>query len=244
MTRDRLSRRTIVTLLIVVIASLVLERLWGSSRLAEPGADTTDNGVELPPPRRGGDVAVEDAIADRRSRREFADDPLKRAELGQLLWAAQGITDPSSGFRAAPSAGALYPLELYVVVGDPGVTGVESGVYHYRPETHELVRGNREVNQGDLRAAAVDQEHVEEASVDIVVTAVDERTTQKYGERGRRRYVPMEAGHASENVYLQAEALGLAMVTVGAFSDEQVIDVLGVNTGQRPLYILPIGKRI
>lgn len=245
MTSDRPTRRAIVTIFAVVLASLVLERLLGPFRFGnqDNAPWQSDDVAELPTPQERGGVSVETALADRRSRREYADAPLDRSELGQLLWAAQGVTDQESGFRAAPSAGAFYPLELYVVVGDPGVTGLESGVYLYRPETHDLARGETEGSQAELRAAAIDQEDVEAAPVGIVIAAVDERTTGKYGQRGRRRYVPMEAGHASENVYLQAEALGLATVTIGAFADDRVLDVLGTDPDQRPLYILPVGRR-
>ena len=244
---DRASRRTIVVVLALAVTTLLLDHVLGGSRVDRQDDDVgwqADNVVELPTPQRTGDVSVEETLADRRSRREYADAPLERSELGQLLWAAQGITDESTGFRAAPSAGGLFPLEVYVLVGDPGVTGLESGVYRYRPETHELARGERDASQAALRDAAVDQDHVEDAPVDIVIAAVDERTTGKYTGRGRSRYVPMEAGHASQNVYLQAEALGLSTVAVGAFVDDGVLDVLGTDPGQRPLYIMPVGKRV
>ncbi|MEF8775307.1 MAG: SagB/ThcOx family dehydrogenase [Haloarculaceae archaeon] len=246
MTIDRPTRRAIGTVIAVVLASLALDRLLGPFRVGtrdDEIAWEAGDVVALPTPRDGDDVSVEGAIADRRSRREYADAPLELSELGQLCWAAQGITDQGTDARAAPSAGALYPLELYVVVGEPGVTGLKSGVYRYRPATHDLARGENDVSQSDLKEAAVDQDHVEDAPVDLVIAAVDTRTTGTYGQRGRSRYVPMEAGHASENVYLQAEALGLATVTVGAFADDRVLDVLGADPDQRPLYILPVGHR-
>ena len=246
MALERPSRRTILTLLVVAGLSLALDLVFGAFRFVrtDDGAEwSVEESVTLPRPRERSDVSVEEAIAGRRSRRAYSDRALDRGELGQLLWATQGVTNRDKGFRAAPSAGALYPLEVYVVVGSPGVEGLESGVYRYRPGRHELDRGRTGNVQSELRAGAVDQEFVEEAAVDIVVCAVDERTTRKYGERGRQRYVPMEAGHAGENLSLQAEALGLATVSVGAFRDDRVRDIVEAPADQRPLYIFPVGGR-
>ncbi|WP_327053310.1 SagB/ThcOx family dehydrogenase [Halomicrococcus gelatinilyticus] len=238
--RKRLSRRMLVSAAgASLLAGYVAEaRGRGVGRQEDEGET-----VALPSPDREGDLAVEAAIANRRSRREYADEPLSTAELGQLLWAAQGVTEPSTGHRAAPSAGATYPLELYAVVGEGGVADLPAGVYHYRPKSHSVERTRRGDVQAELRDAAVDQEWVGAGAVDVVVTGVDRRTVQRYGARGRRRYVPMEAGHAAENLYLQAEALDLAMVTIGAFADDQVVSLLDAPERNRPLSINPIGKR-
>lgn len=257
---DSLTRRSLarLTALAAVGGSVLLgwlldafevevDRDGGEGPPDEAGATRGDGPVGLP--RSGtveGDKRVSEAIADRRSRREFGDDPLTPAELGQLLWAAQGITErrPAAGdYRAAPSAGATYPLELFAVVGTSGVEGFEPGVYHYDPDRHELELVEPGDVQADLRRIAVDQAWVGAAAVDVVVTGVDERTTQRYGNRGRLRYVPMEAGHAGENIYLQAESLGLATVAVGAFRDDALRDLLGVDDAHRPLYIYPVGRR-
>jgi SagB-type dehydrogenase family enzyme len=248
MSLDRPSRRTIVTLVAVGILSLLVDIVVGAFRVVRTdgggeGVTRSTASVSLPAPRQESDVSIERAIADRRSRREYADRPLGRRDLGQLLWAAQGVTAPRSGHRAAPSAGALYPLELYVVVGESGVAGIESGVYRYRPDRHDLVTLRSEDVQSQLQAAAVDQDHVGEAAVDVVICAVDERTTRKYGERGRLRYVPMEAGHAGQNLYLQAESLDLSTVAIGAFGDRRVRELVGAPSDQRPLYIFPVGVR-
>jgi SagB-type dehydrogenase family enzyme len=243
---ERPSRRTVLTLVAVAVLSVLLDLALGAVRIVRTdggrGWGTTES-VPLPAPSDDGDLPVEAAIADRRSRREYADRALDRRELGQLLWAAQGVTERSSGFRAAPSAGALYPLELYVVVGTPGVSDLDGGVYRYRPGPHDLVPGESGDVQPELRAAAVDQAFVGAAAIDVVVCAVDERTTGKYGERGRRRYVPMEAGHAGQNLYLQAESLGLATVSVGAFDDDRVRELVGAPADRRPLYVFPVGGR-
>lgn len=193
--------------------------------------------VSLPAPRTQGPVSLEEAIAARRSVRDFTDDPLSLSDLGQLLWAAQGITS-ETGARAAPSAGGTYPLEIYVATGR--VSGLEPGIYRYRPQDHSL----ESVSQGDLRAeimaAGLDQASIGQAAVDVVIGAVYERTAQRYGERAER-YAHLEAGHAAQNLCLQAVALGLGAVTIGAFDDEEVRGVVGMAEGEEPLYIIPVG---
>jgi len=195
--------------------------------------------VTLPAPRATGSVSVEEAIAKRRTVRAFTSAPLTLAELSQLLWAAQGITDPVRQHRAAPSAGALYPLEVVVVVGN--VTGLASGSYRYQARGHQL---NLE-RGGDLReelaAAALHQEWLAKAPVVLVIAAVYERTSGKYGDRSAR-YVPMEVGHAAENVALEAVALGLGAGLVGAFEDVAVARVVGLAPREKPLYLVPAGR--
>ncbi len=197
----------------------------------------TGETVKLPEPDYKG-ITVEEAIKNRRSVRKYSSEPLTLNELSQILWAAQGIT--SGNKRSAPSAGMTYPLEVYVVVGN--VEGLEPGIYHYDPPTHSIkmtVRGDRRF---DLSNAALGQTWVGNAPVDLVFTAVYERTTSRYGERGRM-YVHMEAGHAAQNVYLQAESLGLGTVVVGSFSEEGVRQVVGLEE-ETPLYIIPVGHKI
>jgi SagB-type dehydrogenase family enzyme len=196
-----------------------------------------DDAIELPEPNRDGDVSVERALALRRSRREFAPEPLSLANASQLLWAAQGVSG-SKGRRTAPSAGALYPLEVYLVAG--AVSGLPPGVYHYEPEPHRLVR----TVAGDVRAqvakAALAQDWIAEAPAIVVIAGVHHRTAWKYWKRAPR-YVHMEAGHAAQNVYLQAVALGLGTTMVGAFRDDALAEVLDLPSLTEPLGLLPVG---
>jgi SagB-type dehydrogenase family enzyme len=194
--------------------------------------------IELPLPRKDAGVSIEQVLLRRRSTREFQPGALTLPEVSQLLWAAQGITS-REGFRTAPSAGALYPLELFLVVGE--VESLSAGVYRYVPRGHRLDL----VGKGDLRAplasAALGQEYVKEGAAVLVFAAVYERTMVKYGERGIR-YVHMEVGHAAQNVALQAAAMDLGAVTVGAFDDPAVGKLLSMDRSEQPLYLLPLGR--
>ncbi|MGD2176010.1 MAG: SagB/ThcOx family dehydrogenase [Candidatus Brocadiaceae bacterium] len=196
--------------------------------------------IELPEPELKGDVSVEEAIHRRRSRRRFADRPLTTAQFGQLLWCAQGITGPAGRKRAAPSAGATYPMTLYAAIGDGTVEGMEAGVYRYVPEQHAVELRSRQDARSQIAAAALGQRFLAEAPLNILMAARYERTTGRYGERGIR-YVAMEAGHIGENIYLQAEALGLATVAVGAFGDEAVAEAFGLPAELDALYLMPVG---
>jgi SagB-type dehydrogenase family enzyme len=195
--------------------------------------------IELPEPRYDSDVSIEQSLLRRRSVRSYSGESLTLQELSQLLWAAQGVTDPK-GFRTAPSAGALYPLELYVVAGD--VQDLSPGVYRYEPLEHGLVRTMDGDKRLELAEAAVWQDFVGEGAIVIVFTVVYERTTVKYGDRGIR-YVHMEAGHATQNLCLQATAMDLGVVTVGALYDEEVVELLGLPEDEHPLYIIPVGRK-
>jgi SagB-type dehydrogenase family enzyme len=180
----------------------------------------------------------EELLQQRRSVRTFGKTPLNLTELGQLLWAAQGISHPQ-GLRTTPSAGALYPLELYVVAGE--VEGLPSAVYHYLPEGHRLLKTAPGDRRKELARAALDQSWLCDAAVVVVFTAIYERTTCKYGERGVR-YVHMEVGHAAQNLFLQAEAQALGSVVVGAFQDDEVSKVLELPTDTQPLILMPVGR--
>ncbi|MDI6715423.1 MAG: SagB/ThcOx family dehydrogenase [Actinomycetota bacterium] len=195
--------------------------------------------VRLPEPRYRSSISVEEAILRRRSIRRYKDEPLALEEVSQLLWAAQGITEPYKGLRAAPSAGALYPLETYLVAGN--VNSLPAGVYKYRPFGHDLIK----TLDGDIRTklaiAAINQTKIKKAAASIVFSAVYERTVSKYGNRGIR-YVHMDLGLAAENVYLQAVSLGLGTLAVGAFDDLSVKVILDMPQEEYPLCIMPIGR--
>jgi len=194
--------------------------------------------ISLPEPARSGEKSLESLLQQRRSVREYREAALDLSAIGQLLWAAQGITDPQ-GFRTAPSAGALYPLELYVVAGN--VDGLSPGVYHYHSDKHHLQLSESGDLRNRLARAALAQPWVKAAAAVVVITAVYERTTRKYGERGIR-YVHMEVGHAAQNLFLQAEALELAAVVVGAFDDDAVATTLKLPTDVQPLMLIPVAR--
>ncbi len=193
--------------------------------------------IDLPAHVKKGTVSVEEAIAARRSERSFKDKSLTLQHISQLLWSAQGITS-SEGRRAAPSAGALYPLDLYLVAGN--VDGLDPGVYKYIPRDHQLVRTQTGDKRSELTNAALRQQWVDDAPAIIIFSAVYERTTGKYGQRGVK-YVHMEVGYAGQNLFLQAEALGLGTVVVGAFNDNEVRKVLSLNKNENPLTVMPVG---
>lgn len=217
------------------IASLAIaSHAWGEVK--------PEKYVPLSKPSCDGKVSVERAIKERRTVRSFRPKPLTLAQLSQLLWAAQGVTDEGMGFRAAPSGGALYPLDVYAVVGDGGVEGLQSGIYHYQPETHSI----RFVRRGDRRkevaSAALWQMWMAKAPVMFVITSEHERITRKYGKRGIR-YAQIEVGHVGQNIFLQAGGLGLAAGIVGAFSDNAVAEAIGAPKAHNPLIIMPVGYK-
>jgi SagB-type dehydrogenase family enzyme len=187
--------------------------------------------VDLPPPRLDGDVSLASAIAARRSTRRFTGETLSMAAVGQLFWAAQGLTD-DLGYRAAPSAGALYPLEVYAVLPD--------GLYHYRPAGHRAVQRSTEDLREAVWAAGLRQDALREAPAVFVITAVYARTAAKYGDRAER-YVHLEAGHAAQNLLLQAVALELGAVPIGAMQDATLRSALGLPEDHAPLYLIPVG---
>ncbi len=193
--------------------------------------------IKLAAPRTIGKMSVEEAIAKRRSIREFTTASVTLENVAQLLWCAQGMTG-KEGFRAAPSAGATYPLETYLVAGE--VPGLAPGVYRYDPAQHSLILHQQGDVRSALASACLGQEWVKNAPLSIALSAIYERTTKRYGARGRQ-YVHMEIGHVAQNVYLQATALGLGTVIVGAFEDDRVSKVLALPPNEVPLAVLPIG---
>jgi len=231
----------VAAVLCVAVAALVLLPRLAPQRSVGPQPTTAPlpgEAIPLPAPQREGSVSVEAALQQRRSVRDYSDAPLNMAQVAQLLWAAQGVTD-ARGYRTAPSAGGLYPLELYLVVRR--VDGLSAGVYKYQPAAHALLPWLDDDLADELMGAALSQPYIREAAANLVFTAVYERTRTRYGYRAAQ-YVHMEAGHASQNVYLQAQALGLGTVAIGAFEDAQVKHILALPADEEPLYIMPLGR--
>ncbi|MBI5700347.1 SagB/ThcOx family dehydrogenase [Candidatus Saganbacteria bacterium] len=208
-------KRIITSLILIVFCSLAY-------------AET----ITLPQSRSTGQMSLEEAIYRRRSERSFLETPLNSTQISQLLWACQGITDPQWNFRSAPSAGSLYPLEIYAVD--------KTGVYHYLPLEHKLeviVKGDK---RQSLARAALAQTFVAEAPFIVIVSANYNKTRTKFGSRAER-YVYIEAGTASENLLLQATALGLKTVCVGSFWDDVVAASMSLPPDHEPLLLIPIG---
>lgn len=217
--------------LCLIVAVLLMTHCPGEPESNEPETNT----LQLPPPDTTGTVSLEQAIAERRSVRSFTEQALTEEQIGQLLWAAQGITAPGRGLRAAPSAGALYPLEVYVVTAQ--------GVYHYQPRGH-LLRLHLSGDQtATLARACLGQGCVQQAAANFVITAVYSRTQAKYGERARQ-YVDIEVGAAGENLLLQAVALDLGAVMVGAFRDQAVAQALQLPADHHPVLVIPVGHPV
>ncbi len=237
---DKIKKYLLISTIVILCVGMVTPIMSSASDMENKSAMRNESEIiRLPEPKSDSKTSIEKALLERRSVRDYKDVPLTLAEVGQLLWAAQGITD-RRGFRTAPSAGALYPLELYVVAGN--VNDLPSGIYKYRPYGHELMR----VVQGDKRIAlcnaALGQSPVGDAAAVIVFSGVYERTTRKYGKRGIP-YVHIEVGHAAQNICLQAVSLNLGTVTIGAFYEDTVKRILNMPEREEPLYIIAVGSR-
>jgi SagB-type dehydrogenase family enzyme len=218
------------SLLAAVLAGALVLMMQGNSTKTPSRAENASH--QLPTPQKKGGMSVAEALARRRSQREFADRALSLEHLSQLCWAAQGITDQDQGYRTAPSAGALYPVSVFLVDRD--------GVYEYEPRQHVL----RQVTSGDprkqLQAAALDQPCVGAARLCLVIAVDVARSASKYGRRAER-YCLLEAGHVAQNILLQGTALGLGGVPVGAFDDRKVASILHLPQHLTPVYLLPLG---
>jgi len=194
--------------------------------------------IQLPSPDTKGKMSLEEALTLRRSIRSYTSEELTLKELSQLLWSAQGITN-ERGFRTAPSAGATFPLEMFVVANN--VEQLEQGIYHYNPFENTLEVVHLKDVSSDLMRASLSQSMLAEGAAVLVFGAVLERTTERYGERGVR-YVYNEIGHASQNVHLQAAALNLGTVVIGAYRDDEVENILDLDSDIRVLYMMPVGR--
>jgi SagB-type dehydrogenase family enzyme len=189
--------------------------------------------IKLPSPRYDSEVSIEKALLERRSIRSYKEEPLTLHELSQILWAAQGITETKRGLRTAPSARALFMVEVYVLLGN--VTNLPMGAYKYQPQGHELIK----MADGDKKAElfkAVGQASIKNAPAVLVFSGLSEKTQ-------RPPWMYLEAGHAAQNVYLQAVSLKMGGVVMAGFKDEDVRKVLNLSEKEQPIYIMPIGKK-
>ncbi len=225
----------------LTVFTAILVLLAGSMLTAEEGyamRQNADTGIiKLPEPVKDGSVSVEKALSIRRSSRSFTNKPLTLQDIAQLLWAAQGITG-QRGFRTAPSAGALYPLEIYIAAGN--VDKLPVGLYHYRAESHDLEIMSKGDHRSSIWEASLHQAAVKNAPAVFLFTGVFPRTIEKYGRRGMQ-YVLMETGHAAQNLLLQAEAMELGYVPIGAFNDDVMREILKIEKDTHPLYVIPVG---
>ena len=203
---------------------------------------TGDASISLPKPSFDGKVSVEKAIKGRRTVRDFRGKSLSLNHLSQLVWAGQGITDLLENKRAAPSGGALYPLDIYILVGENGVERMKGGVYRYLTKEHSLLPIAKGDRRKEIALASLSQMWMAQAPIIFIITAEYRRITGKYGERGIR-YALIEVGHVGQNLFLQAEALGLGAGIVGAFNDTEVSNIAGLPPKHEPLLIMPVGYK-
>jgi SagB-type dehydrogenase family enzyme len=222
--------------LTVALLLMLTPAVPGRCESMSPASSTQT--IQLPDPRTDGDISVEKALMTRRSVRSYKNAPLNLVEISQLVWSAQGITT-ARGFRTAPSAGALFPLEMYVIAGR--IENLPSAIYKYSPRQHALIQIISGDKRAELSRAALRQGAIRKAPAILLFSAVYERTTGKYGQRGIR-YVHMEVGHAAQNVCLQAIALGLRTAVIGAFDDEAVKQTAHLPANEQPLYFVPVGR--
>lgn len=202
------------------------------------GNITPKSKIKLPEPAYSSNTSIEEALLKRKSVREYQKKAITLENVSQILWAAQGITNKAKGKRTAPSAGALYPLEIYIVVGN--VNELASGIYKYKPNEHELILIAEGDKRNELSKYSAQPEAIQTAPMTIVIAAVYKRTSVKYGERASR-YVHIEVGHSAQNICLQIISLNLSTVTIGAFQDSQVKKAVQLLDEEDPLYIMPIG---
>lgn len=196
--------------------------------------------MKLIQPKFDGDISLERTIKNRRTCRSFTSKSLTLVQFSQLLWAAYGITDDRGFMRSVPSGGALYPMDIYALIGNRGVDDIQEGLYHYEPRAHSLTQKLGGDLRKELARASLSQMWMAEAPLNLVISAEYGRICGKYGQRGIR-YALMEAGHIAQNIFLQAEALRLGAGIVGAFDDERVTGILTLVKNHEPLLIMPVG---
>jgi SagB-type dehydrogenase family enzyme len=227
----RCRREKLVPVLVIVLfcSWSVLTPDGGAQEKAAAGAT-----IKLPPPKLDGTVSVEKALAERRSVRAYKPEPLSLAEVSQVLWAAQGVTEPAKGLRTAPSARGTFVVEVYLVTGN--ITGLPAGLYRYQPKGHELVK----MAEGDKKTElfkSAGQAAINSAPVALVITGASDRSASNPS------WMYLEAGHAAQNIYLQAVSLKLGTVSMAGFKPEEVKRALSLPEKEQPIYIMPVGRK-
>ncbi|MCF7804703.1 MAG: SagB/ThcOx family dehydrogenase [Candidatus Marinimicrobia bacterium] len=218
------------------ICSILLAMLFGGFLMAQ--SSESQNLVELPAPDTTGTVTLEQSLQHRESVRDYSKDALTLTQLSQLLWAAQGVTRPAEGKRTAPSAGAQYPLEIYVAVGN--VKDIAAGVYQYIPDSHSLKLHLKADTREGLSGATMGQSWIAGVPVVISLSGVYERITDRYSSRGEL-YTHIEVGAVAENIYLQATAQNLGTVFMGAVDYATIREVLELEAEVQPFGLMPVG---
>lgn len=212
------------------------------SRAEALGVTKEEEAMKLPKPQLDEEASLKEAVRKRRTVRSFSPEPLSTEQLSGLLWAAQGITEERGFKRAAPSAGALYPMDVYVAAGEGSVAWLNAGVYHYQPADNSMKLIREGDARNELARASLGQMWMSGAPISLVITAEYARICGKYGDRGVR-YAMIEAGHVGQNIFLMAEALGLGAGIVGAFNDREVIQLMRIPSAHEPLLIMPVGYK-
>lgn len=226
--------------LVVFLVLFLISDLKSLNQKQNKIMPTNEKEIILPQPAKKSNISIEEAIWSRRSVRDYKNEALALKEISQILWAAQGISDYKSMHRTAPSAGALYPLKIYAM---GSIKELPIGLYQYNPNNHSLLKIIDKDFKKELAQAAYNQLWIEKAPVNIIITGNYKIIAAKYGDENAPRYTHMEAGHAAQNIYLQAESLNLGTVTVGGFQIKEVKKILNLPTDEEPLYIMPIGKK-
>lgn len=191
--------------------------------------------IKLPAPQTNGSFSLEQSLANRRSVREFTDEPLTITQIGQLCWAAQGITEPNKEFRTAPSAGAVYPIQLYVMLPD--------GLYIYQPQKHELTLAIGKDLRNAVFTSSFNQRVVQKAPCTFIITGNSKKAEAKYRNRGER-FTLIETGHIAQNIHLQAVSLGLGSVPIGVMDTKAIAQILKLPENNEVFYMIPVGKPI
>jgi SagB-type dehydrogenase family enzyme len=234
-------KKLVLIFLIIIFIGVVSAYVFSGTNKTAYTTRHVINYVNLPSPELTGNLSVEAAIQNRRSVRKYSNQSVTLSNISQVLWSAQGITDSQNQLRSVPSAGQVYPLEVYVIAG-PNVSGLQEGVYHYVPSNNTLEMFMSGDLRDNLSTIADGQPWVKQAPLDILITGNYRKMINKYPDTQlSTRFVNLEAGHAGENIYLQSEALGLVTVSLGSFNSNKLSQSFELPSNETPIYIYPVG---